>query len=143
MPVVARARRFALTAPSQSEHDLQIDCTTMLRKILLPDVAWTAIDHAHSLDERIGRHGRPVGLLEAVKRKRRGIRRGVPDYAFWRRARAFAIELKTVDGELSDDQKDFLRELIRAGVEVAVCWTRPQVFQRVVVWELARPGVMA
>ena len=29
--------------------------------------------------------------------------------------------------------------MIDAGVEVSVCWTQTQVFERVVAWELTRP----
>ena len=42
-------------------------------------------------------------------------------------------------GELSDDQEIFLRAMIGAGVEVSVCWTKDQVFNKVVAWELTRP----
>jgi hypothetical protein len=113
---VSRAvQSFQLTAPKQLEHELQIECTSMLWKVLLPDVCWTAIDHAHSLDMRIGRHGRPIGLLEAQKRKARGVKAGIADYLFWHRRQAFAIELKTVDGVLSGDQEDFLQSMIDNG----------------------------
>jgi hypothetical protein len=132
-------RVLTLVAPEPLEHDLQISCTDMLRLVLLPDVQWTAVDHAHSLDRRIGREGRPIGLIEAMKRKARGIRKGIPDYLYWHRGRGFAIELKrNADEQLSDDQEDFLRGLIRAGVEVKICWTKMQVFDTVVAWGLTR-----
>jgi hypothetical protein len=131
---------FQLVAPEPREHELQIDCTKMLERILLPDVQWTAIDHAHSLDRRIGRNGRPIGLIEVQKRKARGIRAGICDYLYWYDGRSFAIELKrNADEKLSDDQKDFCRGLLRAGVSVKVCWTKPQVFETVVGWRLTRP----
>jgi len=131
---------FILEAPEPREHELQIDCTHMLERILLPDVQWTAIDHAHSLDRRIGRNGRPIGLIEVQKRKARGIKSGICDYLFWFDGRAFAIELKrNADEQLSDTQKDFCRGLLRAGALVKVCWTKIQVFDTVVEWRLTRP----
>jgi hypothetical protein len=112
----------------------------MLELILLPEVQWTAIDHAHSLDRRIGRNGVPIGLIEVRKRKARGIKAGITDYLFWHAGAAFAIELKRNASEpLSDDQKTFCRGLLRAGVKVKICWTKNQVFEVVVGWRLTRP----
>lgn len=130
---------FQLTTPEPPEHELQIDCTTMLQTVLLPNVCWTAIDHGHTFDMRPGRRGVPIGLLEARKRKARGVRAGVPDYLFWHRAHSFAIELKTIDGDTSDDQKKFLREMISAEVEIAICRTITSVFYKVREWGLTRP----
>jgi hypothetical protein len=133
------AKPFRLKPPRYLEHQLQIDCTTMLRSgVLLPDVCWTAIDHAHSLNMTPGRYGRPIGLLEAQKRRARGVRAGVSDYLFWRLGRGFAIELKTVDGSLSDDQKTFLKEMIEAGIPVSVCWDIRQVIAKLQAWGLCR-----
>ncbi|MDQ2763970.1 MAG: VRR-NUC domain-containing protein, partial [Pseudomonadota bacterium] len=117
-------------------------CTTMFDRILLSSVFWTAIDHAHSLNMALGRNGRPIGFQEAAKRKARGVKSGLPDYLFWHQRRAFAIELKTADGVLSDAQKDVLRELIANGVEVAVCWTIDQVFARLCLWNLCRKATV-
>ncbi len=127
------------------EHDLQIACTKALYSVLLPDVCWTAIDHGHSLNMTIGRHGRPIGFIEAQKRKARGIKPGITDYLFWRLGRGFAIELKTIaqamtaNKGLSDDQHNFLSQLITAGVEVSVCWTIDLVLARCQGWGLCRP----
>lgn len=132
-------RRFQLTAWTQPEHELQISCTRMLQRLLLPDVAWTAIDHAHSLNREIGRHGREIGLLEMAKRKERGIKDGIPDYAFWHRGGSFAIELKRdADAPLSVGQEKFLTELLAAGCRVSVCWTIDQVFRKANSWGLLR-----
>jgi hypothetical protein len=112
----------------------------MLRIILLPDVQWTSVDHAHSLDRRIGRNGVPIGLMEAQKRKSRGIRAGITDMLFWYRQRGFAIELKRNASEpLSDDQKTFCKGLLLAGIPVKICWSKDQVWRTVVEWGLTRP----
>ena len=133
------APAFALVGDEPDEHQLQIQCTEMLRIVLLPDVAWTAIDHAHSLDHRVGRRGVPIGILEARKRQRRGIRPGICDYLLWRAGMGFAIELKVGDNDLSPDQTLFVRSLLGAGVPVKVCWSKCQVFDTVVRWRLTRP----
>jgi hypothetical protein len=143
------SRRFTLVAPEPSEHELQITCADACWRILLPDVQWTAVDLAHSLDERPIRNARPgrdgriptIGLIEAQKRKRRGCKPGVWDFLFWHQTNAFALELKVGDGDLSDDQKEFGRGLIRAGCKLKVCWTFEQFIQTITAWGLVRPGV--
>ena len=132
--------QLTLEAWEPLEHDLQLDCTKMLERLLLDDVQWTAVDHAHSLDRRIGRGGVPIGLIEVRKRKARGIKSGICDYLFWHRGAAFAIELKRNASEpLSDDQKIFCRGLLKAGVKVQVCWTIWQVDLTATRWGLMRP----
>jgi VRR-NUC domain len=138
------APRFELVPYEPAEHELQIECTRALHRLLLPNVAWSAIDHAHSLDRRIGRNGRPIGILEAQKRKARGVKKGLPDYLFWHQGKSFAIELKkTADSDLADEQKDRLRELLAAGVLVKVCWSLDQVMRTVTDWGLTRPWRVA
>lgn len=128
-----------LVVPEPSEHELQAQVAEMLRLVLLPDVQWTSVDHAHSLDRRIGRNGVPIGLLEARKRVGRGIKPGITDILFWFDGRGFAIELKrSPDEKLSDDQKDFCKGLIRAGIQLKICWTKLQVFETVQGWGLTR-----
>jgi hypothetical protein len=133
---------FHLVAPEPDEHELQTSCTDMLNILLLPDVCWTAIDHAHSIDQRPGRHGVPIGLLEMRKRKARGVQEGIWDYAFWHRGKSFAVEMKVGDNDLTTDQEVWGRRLIAAGVEVKVCWTKAQLFVTIQRWGLTRPTVM-
>jgi hypothetical protein len=136
------SRRFTLVAPDPSEHELQITCADACWRILLPDVQWTAVDLGHSLDQRIGRNGVPIGLIEAQKRKRRGCKPGVFDFLFWHRGAAFAIELKrNADEQLSEDQKEFGRGLIRAGCKVKVAWTLDLFISTLAAWGLLRDGV--
>lgn len=133
---------FALEAYEQPEHDLQIDCTKMLTRLLLPTVQWTAIDHAHTLDPTIGRNGRPIGFLQAQKRKARGVKAGICDYLFWHRKRGFAIELKRNAYEAehpSDDQIEFMLGLRAAEVPIKICWTIWQVHDTANAWGLMIP----
>jgi hypothetical protein len=134
----APAPKFRLAELREEEHETQIACTAMLWKVLLPDVAWTAIDHGHSMNMKIGRHGVPIGILEAQKRKKRGVKAGIADYLFWHRSFGFAIELKTVDGVLSEGQEVFLGDLIRAEIPVSICWRIEQVLERCTAWGLCR-----
>jgi VRR-NUC domain len=142
--------KLTLVADEPDEHELQISCTGMFAILLLPDVQWTACDLALSLDPTIGRNGRPIGLIQAAKRKARGCRAGVPDYLFWHRGRGYAIELKrNADEPLSDDQKAFIGNverpgrpasgLLGAGVPFKICWTKPQVAETLREWGLTRP----
>lgn len=121
------ARSFRLTAPVAPEHEAQIACARMLARVLRPDVCWTAVDHANARDK-----------LTGAIRKARGVKAGIPDFLFWHDGRGFAIEFKREDGVLSDAQRDFLRTLIGADVEVAVCWSASQVADKVVEWGLTR-----
>ena len=111
----------------------------MLAIVLLPEVAWTAIDHAHSLDRRIGRNGVPIGLIEVRKRQARGIKSGIWDLWFWHRGITHVIELKVGDNDLTDEQENFGNKLLAAGVDrLKVCWNKNQVFNTVVGWGLTR-----
>lgn len=113
----------------------------MLNLVLIPDVVWSAIDHAHSLDRRAGRYGVPIGLIEMQKRKARGVKAGIFDYIFFYQRRAFHIELKRdADGDLSADQITWAKGLIAQGFEIKICWTKDQVFNTVAGWGLTRPG---
>lgn len=63
-----------------------------------------------------------------------GVMPGFPDLLFISRGRAYGIELKTGDGELSDDQQEAYPVLIRAGMPIAVCRTAPEVIQQIRAW---------
>lgn len=113
----------------------------MLERVLLPEVAWTAIDHSHSFNPTIGRNGRPIGLMEMARRKAQGVVAGIPDYHFMHASYSYWIEFKIADGVLSDDQKTFMRRLIAAGAICKVCWGAVQVMNTVYDWRLCRPEV--
>jgi hypothetical protein len=141
-PTKRRRQALTLTPNIQSEHALQIDCTAMLHRIILPppQVLWWAIDGAGSMDMTIGRNGVPIGILEARNRKLRGMVKGIPDYQFFGWRTAYFIELKRdADAPLTDDQKRVIGDLIKGGYECAICWAKWQVFDRVKQWGLCRP----
>ena len=141
-PQERRRAALKLQAENKSEHDLQIECATVFYAgtLLLPGVLWFAIDNAFSLNMAIGRNGKPIGWGEVQKRKARGCKAGPPDFWFLYRARSYLIELKaSPDSPLSDKQKEFLRDAIEQGAEVAICWAFWQVMNKLTEWELCRP----
>lgn len=138
-----RRRPFTLLPRDPAESELQIDVARMLERLLLPDVAWTAVAHEHSLNRTLGRNGRPIGLLEMQKRKARGVKAGIWDIWFAHLGRTYWIELKVNDNNLSPDQEDFGRQALRAGCQLKVCWSVLQVVQTLQAWGLVRAAVIA
>jgi hypothetical protein len=135
------AKPFTLSAYREAERTSQIQCSSMLRGVLRPEVCWTAIDHSHSFNPTVGRNGRPIGLMEVIRRKAQGVEPGICDYLFWDASYGYAIEYKIDDGVLEDPQKIFIRRLLAAGVIVKVCWGAVQVMNTVFEWRLCRPQV--
>lgn len=136
-----KARPFTLTPKIEAERSQQIDCTKMLVSVLRPEVCFTAIDHSGSRNPTIGRNGKEIGWGEVMRRKAQGVRAGIPDYLFWDQSYAYAIEFKVGEGELTDDEEVFMRELLGAGVICKVCWGAVQVMNTVYGWHLCRPTV--
>jgi hypothetical protein len=129
---------FRLTSHVEAERNAQIQDARMQRILLRSGVCWTAIDHGHTFDKTLGRHGKPIGLIEAQKRKARGVRAGIPDFLYWHQGRGYAIERKVAGGVISDEQKQFQAELVEAGIPVAVCWTQKEICDALEGWGLLR-----
>jgi hypothetical protein len=83
------------------EHSLQIAVAHMLALVLDPAKTWwSALDHAAQLSPRYG-----------AERKRRGVKRGLPDVMVLAQGKQqvallIGIELKAPKGSLSPDQKE-------------------------------------
>jgi VRR-NUC domain len=58
--------------------------------------------------------------IEAAKLKGMGVVAGAPDVLLWHDGKAFALELKSPDGRLSEAQSEMLARLDRAGVFTCV-----------------------
>jgi hypothetical protein len=106
---------FRLTAPIVREHPIQKQIADTFRIEIAPPgkvsrfgVVWWSIDHANYAGEvpgvRIGR----------------GIISGIPDTFILYRGRAFMIEIKPVDGELSDAQRSVATAVLAGGGCVGV-----------------------
>ena len=84
----------------------QVELCRLLDKWLPDDAFWTATD--------------PVAPspMSGAMRRRRGIKRGVPDILIWcRRTKPIAIEMKSPGGRCSASQRATRKALIAAGVE--------------------------
>ena len=78
----------------QVEHGLQIGVARLLDLVLDPDKTWwSAIDHAAQLSARYG-----------AERKRRGVKRGLPDILVLTATTVVGIELKAGRGKLTPEQ---------------------------------------
>jgi hypothetical protein len=124
---------FRLTAPVVLEHPLQVQIAKLLTieiappgKVSKAGVCWFAIDHANYAGEvpgvRIGR----------------GIIAGILDTFVLYRGRTHYIELKTVDGELTDEQKSVATAVTVAGGRVGVATSAEQVLWCLDEWHIPR-----
>ena len=83
----------------QVEHGLQIGVARLLQLVLDPQRTWwSGIDHAAQLSARYG-----------ADRKRRGVKRGLPDFVVLFGGKLLGIEIKTSHGRATPDQVE-LRE---------------------------------
>lgn len=74
-----------------------------------------------------------AAILQAM-----GVVAGSPDLLLFRMGRAFAIEIKTESGKLSEAQKHMIDRLDRAGVFVRVCYGLDQCLAALEEWSLLR-----
>lgn len=66
--------------------------------------------------------------------KKMGFRKGASDLQIFHGGNAYFIELKTVKGELSEDQKIFRNKVLKAGCDYAVCRSWNDVLNCLEVW---------
>jgi len=78
----------------QVEHGLQIGVARLLQLVLDPALTWwSGIDHAAQLSARYG-----------ADRKRRGVKRGLPDFVVLFGGKLLGIEIKAGKGRATPDQ---------------------------------------
>ena len=129
---MARAA-FRLTPPIVREHPLQAQIAKVLRieiappgKVSRAGVVWWSIDHANYAGEvpgvRIGR----------------GIIAGIPDTFVLHRGRAHMIEIKPIDGQLSDAQQSVAAAVLASGGRVGVARDWIEVLACLDEWEIPR-----
>jgi len=132
---VPRARPFRLTAPVVREHPIQVAIARVLTIELAPPgkvsrhgVVWFSIDHANYAGEVPG------------IRISRGIIAGIPDtFVMWR-GRTHLIEVKPLDGELSDAQKSVMAAVLAGGGSVGVVLGPDETLQCLDTWRIPRAG---
>lgn len=129
----ARRRPFRLTAPVVPEHSIQRAMADTLRIEIGPPgrlsrlgVCWYAVDLANYAGEVPG------------VRVGRGMVSGVPDFFFLYRGRAFFLEVKTIEGELTDAQQSVTAALLCSGGRVGVARDVDEMLICLDVWELPR-----
>lgn len=129
---MARAA-FRLTPPIVREHPLQEQIAKVLRieiappgKVSRAGVVWWSIDHANYAGEvpgvRIGR----------------GIIAGIPDTFVLHRGRAHMVEIKPIDGALSDAQQSVAAAVLASGGRVGVARDWIEVLACLDEWEIPR-----
>jgi hypothetical protein len=90
----------------QLEHGLQVGVARLLDLVLDPDRTWwSAIDHAAHLSARYG-----------AARKKRGVKRGLPDVLVLTATAVVGIELKAGKGKLTPEQLEMATEWRRLGL---------------------------
>lgn len=114
-----------------SEHELQLAVTEELELRLPKDIPYTAVDHAAKLSQRQG-----------GDRKRRGVKKGQPDYRFILppHGRTAEIELKIKGTYQSVEQKAWERASLAAGGLYAVCRSMPEVEGTLAGWGVKLKG---
>jgi hypothetical protein len=127
------SKPYRLTAPTILEHPLQAQIAKLLTIEIAPagkvskfGVCWFSIDHANYGGEvpgvRIGR----------------GIIAGIPDVFVLYRGRTHYIELKTLDGQLSDAQKSVATAVTVAGGRVGIATCAEHVLACLDEWQIPR-----
>lgn len=127
------AKPFRLRAPVVAEHPLQKSIADVLRievappgKVSRAGVVWWSVDHANFAGEVPGIR---VG---------RGIIAGIPDILMLHRGEAFLIEIKTIEGVLSDAQRSVLAACLAASCRVAVARDAWEVLALLDHWNIPR-----
>jgi hypothetical protein len=126
-------RPFRLTAPIVREHPIQTRIAKVLALEIAPagkvsknGVVWYAIDHANYAGEVPG------------IRISRGIVAGIADMFVLHLGRAFMIEVKAADGQLSDPQRSVAAAVFAAGGHFAVVTDEWQTLACLDQWQIPR-----
>ena len=125
--------KFRLTAPIVPEHPLQTQIAKLLSieiappgKVSRAGVCWFSIDHANYAGEVPG------------VRIARGIIAGIPDIFILHRGITYFIELKTIDGRLTDEQVSVATAVTIAGGRVGLATSAELVLACLDEWMIPR-----
>lgn len=89
------------------EHELQQSVAQYLALTLPPEAFCTAIDHGAG----------KMSAISGALRKARGVVKGIPDIVIIWDHKCLWIELKTLTGRLSDDQRIVRDKILAAGFD--------------------------
>jgi hypothetical protein len=134
MNVTIKPQPFKLTAPPlPDEHAIQRQINDVLRleiapaaKVSIHGVCWYGIDHAL------------YGGAVPGTRLARGIVAGIPDLFFLYFGKAFFIELKRHDGQLSEPQRSVISAIIASGGQVGIARSADEVLLILDRWNIPR-----
>ena len=126
-------RTYRLTPPRISEHATQRQINDTMRlevaaagKVSRDGVVWWSIDHANYAGEVPGIR---VG---------RGIVAGIQDTFILYRGRAYLVEIKTPDGELSLPQQSIMSAVLAGGGRVGVVRNAEEMLGFLDTWGIPR-----
>lgn len=124
-----------LTQPVVREHPIQRDIVKVLTmelaapgKVSRGGVVWWAVDHANYGGEIPGTR---IG---------RGIIAGIPDLFILHAGRGYFIEIKAVDGSVSEPQRAVLLAVLAAGGRCGVACSYSDTLRLLDGWGIPRAG---
>jgi hypothetical protein len=131
--MTAQRRPYRLTEPVVAEHPLQRRLVAVLRLEIAPagkvskhGVVWWSVDHANYAGEVPG------------VRLGRGIIAGVADTFLLYQGRAHFVEIKTVNGELSEPQRAVATAVLAAGGRFGVVRDEAELLACLDEWGIPR-----
>jgi len=136
---VQRAARkpFKLVAPIMREHPIQKQIADALRLEIAPagkvsrrGVCWWSVDHANYAGEVPGiRHSR-------------GIIAGIPGLYVLCAGRAYFVEIKAEDGEMSDAQRSVASAVLASRGLFGVARSADEMLALLDAWNIPRKGII-
>jgi hypothetical protein len=109
-----------------TEAELHRSVADFLNWMLLPPAVWTTFPAGWTA-MRKGAAGRLRGC---------GLKAGMPDILVFHNRNTIGIELKTSDGKVSAVQKQTIKELAHAGIEVPICRSIEDVYSALVIYNI-------
>ena len=114
---------------SQPEFELACAVADHIRATIRPGIFWSGIEHGEQLPKKQDKRGRWY-VPGVERRKRIGVRNGLPDQFFIVKGRSVGMELKTATdkvrgvrrGVQSDDQKKVEEDWTLAGGLFKCCY---------------------
>jgi hypothetical protein len=116
---------FNLTYLDPSEDEIHEAVASLLDRALPPTACWYSVEHRNAKD-----------AVEGAKRKRRGVRAGIPDITIIYGRVAHFIELKARAGVVSSAQEGMRTRLTGAGALWAVCRSVDDVVRQLRDWRI-------
>ena len=108
---------------------------TQIQKAVIEHLGWRAVPNSFAF--HVANGGWRTAVEGAIL-KGMGVVPGVPDIIIINNGRAFALELKTNTGRLTDIQRQTIETMQRAGATVAVAYGIDEAITQLENWQLLR-----